>query len=107
MKWRGVTNEKLGELALLDPRMIQRMRTDENQAWSIKRLVALCIGLNLPPDMSLPLIEKAGVSFKHGIKNGEEQIIMRLILTAYFKSTIHDCNDLLAEAGYPPLSGDV
>ena len=30
MAWCEVTVEKLGELALLDTRMIQRMRTDEN-----------------------------------------------------------------------------
>lgn len=106
MTWREVTVEKLGELALLDPRMIQRMRTDENQTWNIRKLVALCIGLKLPPDMSFPLIEKAGVRFKHGIKNSEENITLRLILTAYYRSTIHECNDLLAEAGYPPLSAD-
>ena len=56
--------------------------------------------------MSFPLIEKAGVSFKHGIKNSDENITLRLILTAYYRSTIHECNDLLAEAGYPPLSAD-
>jgi hypothetical protein len=106
MKWRKVTVEKLGELALLDPRMIQRMRTDENQTWSVRKLVALSIGLKLPPDMSLPLIEKAGISFKHGVKGSEELITLRLILTAYYKSTIHECNDLLADAGYPPLSSE-
>ena len=106
MQSRKITVEKLGELALLDPKMIQRMRTDDNNVWSIRRLVALCIGLKLPPDMSFPLIEKAGVNFKHGVKNSEEQITLRLILTAYYKSTIHECNDLLAEAGFSPLSGD-
>ena len=74
MKWRKIGVEKLGELALLDPKMIQRMRTDQNQVWNIKKLVALCIGLKLPPYMSFPLIEKAGVSFKAGAKDGEELI---------------------------------
>ena len=72
----------------------------------IENRVALCIGLRLPPDMSFPLMQKAGVSFKHGIKNGEGIIALRHILTTRYTSTIHECNDLLAEAGYPPLSGD-
>ena len=100
MKWRKVTNEKLGELALLEPSMIQRMRNDYDHAWNIRKLVALCIGLKLPPYMSFPLIDKAGLAFKHG----EEQIVLRHILTTRYNSTIHECNDLLAEAGYPPLS---
>jgi hypothetical protein len=102
MKWRKVTVEKLGELALLEPRMIQRMRTDSNQTWNIKKIVALCIGLKLPPYMSSSLIEKAGLAFKHG----DEQSVLRYILTTQYKSSIHECNDLLAEAGYPPLSSN-
>jgi len=102
MKWRKITNEKLAELSLLEPSMIQRMRNDYDQAWSIRKMVALCIGLRLPPYMSFPLMEKAGLTFKHG----EEQIVLRHILTTRYNSTIHECNDLLAEAGYSPLSGD-
>jgi hypothetical protein len=102
MEWRDMSVELLGEKALLDPRMIQRMRNDHKQNWNIKRMVALCIGLRLPPIMSLPLITKAGLSFK----NTEEHIVCQHILTTRFNSTIYECNDLLAEAGYPPLSGD-
>jgi len=91
MKWRKMSVEKLGEKSLLDPKMIQRMRTDTDQVWSIKKMVALCIGLRLPPYMSFPLIEKAGLSFKHG----EEQIALRHILTTRYNSTIYECNDLL------------
>jgi hypothetical protein len=102
MTWRKITVEKLAEASLLDTRMIQRMRNDNEQAWSIRRMVALCIGLKLPPYMSFHLIEKAGLTFKHG----EEQITLRHILSTRYNSTIHECNDLLAEAGYPPLSQD-
>ena len=40
------------------------------------KLAALCIGLRLPPDMSLSLISKAGLNFKHG----EEHIVIKHIL---------------------------
>ena len=102
MKWRDVTVEKLGEKAKLDNRMIQRMRNDADQTWDIKKVAALCIGLHLPPYMSLPLIEKAGLKFK----SGEEQFVCQHILTTRYKSTIQECNELMEEAGFSPLSGN-
>ena len=102
MKWRKITVEKLAEKALVDVKMLQRMRNDNPIVWDVKKVAAVCIGLRLPPYMSLPLIVKAGVNFKPG----EEQIIYQHILTTRYNSTIHECNELLAEAGYPPFSGD-
>ena len=71
MKWRKITVEKLGETALLEPKTIQRMRNYPNQTWNIKNVVALCIGLRLPPSLSSVMIEKAGLKFRPG----EEQFI--------------------------------
>ena len=102
MEWRKMTVEQLGEEALVDVRMIHRMRADENRTWNIKKVAALCIGLKLPPTMSLPLIEKAGLKFRPN----EEQFTYQHILTTRYNSTIRDCNELLAEAGYKPFSGD-
>jgi len=102
MERLNVTVEKLAELALLDPKMIQRMRNDQDRAWNIKKLTALCIGLCLPPDMSLSLISKAGLNFKHS----EEHIVMKYILMTRFNSTIHECNEVMEVAGFPPLSDD-
>ena len=102
MKWRKITVEKLGETALLEPKMIQRMRNDPNQTWNIKNVVALCIGLRLPPSLSNVMIEKAGLKFR----SGEEQFICQHILTTRYKSTIHECNELMAVAGFTSLSGN-
>jgi len=102
MKWRGITNEALAEKALVEPMMIQRMRNDYDQDWSIKKLVAVCIGLRLPPYVSMPLIQKSGAGFKNG---NEEHIVCQHILTTRYNSTVHECNELLTEAGYSPLSG--
>jgi hypothetical protein len=101
MKWRGINIEKLGEKALLDTRMIQRMRNDDTRNWDIKKLVAVCVGLNLPPALSLALIDKAGLKFRPG----EEQFICAQILSTRYNSTIHECNELLELAGFSPLSG--
>ena len=101
MKWRKITVEKLGEKSLLDPKMIQRMRTDDTIQWGLSKVAALCIGLQLPPALSYILIDKAGIK----IRPGEEQFIFTQILTTRYKSTIHECNELLALVGYPPKSG--
>ena len=100
MKWRKITVEKLGEKALLDPKMIQRMRNEENQSWELNKVAALCIGLQLPPALSYTLIEKAGIK----IRPGEEHFIFYQLLTTRYKSTIYECNELLEIMGYPPLS---
>lgn len=101
MAWRKMTVEILGEKALLDPRTIQRMRNEDERDWDIKRVVAVCIGLQLPPPLSMTLIEKAGLKFRPG----EEQFICAHILSTRYTSTIHECNELLEMVGYPPLSG--
>ena len=100
MKWRNMTVEKLGEKALLDPKMIQRMRNDDSQAWNLNKVAALCIGLQIPPALSYTLIEKAGIK----IRPGEEHFIFYQLLTTRYQSTIHECNELLEIMGYPPLS---
>jgi len=102
MTWRGVTVEALAERALVNTRMIERMRADENRTWDILKVSALCIGLQLPPYMSLPLIKKAGLAFRAG----EEQYTYQHILTTRYTSNIRECNELLAEAGFKPFSDD-
>jgi hypothetical protein len=101
MEWRGMTVEQLGENARLNNRMIQRMRTDDTKDWDIKKLVALCVGLKLPPPLSMTLLDKAGLKFK----SSEEQFICVQILTTRYNSTIQECNELMEIAGFPPLSG--
>jgi len=87
-------------MALVEPRMISRMRADEERDWDIKKLSAICIALQLPPSLSLPLIEKAGVTFKPS----EVHFIYQHVLTTRYNSTIHECNEFVAEAGLPYLS---
>ena len=100
MEWKEVTVEKLCECSQLTPKMIQRMRTDSDQVWEIRKVIAVCIGLGLPPYISNSLITKAGLSFKPD----EEQVVFQYLLNSHYKSTIHDCNELLIVAGYHPLN---
>jgi hypothetical protein len=102
MKWRGMTIEQLGENARLDNRMIQRMRNNDTMDWDIKQVVALCVGLKLPPPLSMNLLEKAGLKFR----SSEEQFVCAQILSTRYNSSIQECNELMEIAGFQPLSGN-
>ena len=101
MEWRGVTNEQLAASALLSAKTIQRLRAQAERKCEMQTLVAVCIGLHLPPYMSMPLIEKAGLK----IKVGKKSMTYAHLLSAHFRGTVYEANEYLEAAGYPPLSG--
>jgi len=102
IKWRKLSNEKLAEKSLLHPRSIQRIRNEPGYAYRLETVIAICIGLQLYPKISLELLDSAGFA----LKNSEKDILYFHILKTRYKSTIHECNELLTTAGYPILTGD-
>jgi len=102
IKWRKSSNEKLAEKALLHPRSIQRMRNEPNYTHKLETVIAICIGLQLYPKISLELLDSSGFA----LKNTEKDILYFHIIKTRYKSTIHECNELLTAAGYPILTGD-
>ena len=62
MKWRDITVEKLAEEAGLDAKTITRLRNPTDD-YTVKKetLIAVCIGLHIPPPLSSELFEKAGI----------------------------------------------
>jgi len=102
IKWCGTTNEKLGEASLLSARTIQRLRNaDDEYESSLETVIALCIGLQLPPILSSNLMEKSGFS----LKNTQQHLMYDFILTSCYSYPISYCNDLLTAQGFPMLSG--
>jgi len=101
MKWRKMTNEKLAEKSLTHPRTIQRLKNNPSDEYKTETVIAVCIGLNLIPKISLDLLELAGIK----LKNTERDILYHKILSNRYKHTIHECNELLIAADYPILSG--
>jgi hypothetical protein len=98
-EWRGMTVERLAEKSLLSPKTIQRMRTNINYKFEMGTVIAICIGLNLPCYISTALVERAGLAFKPT----DEHVAYQHLLTAYCNGTIHECNEALALAGFPPI----
>ena len=100
MKWRKMTVEKLAEKSLLSVSTVQRMRNDRNRLWEMELIIAVCVGLQLPPYISTPLLEKAG----YRTKTDERSITYAHLLATHFMSPIYEFNEYLEAVGYPPLS---
>jgi DNA-binding XRE family transcriptional regulator len=97
MIWRGYTNEKLAERASLSEKTIQRMRSEPDYNPSLSAIVAVCIGLNLPPYLSYPLIYRAGLTFKAT----KTHTAYQLLLAEHWRDEVAECNRTLADSGIP------
>ena len=99
MKWRGVTGEKLAEGCQVSAKTIQRMRNDEGYETTLETIIALCIGLKLPPVASNDLIRKS----KFSLKYTDEHLAYQFLLNGYYSHTIFECNEMLEKLGFKPL----
>lgn len=102
MEWKGITVEALAEASLVSAKTIQRLRNDEGYETTLETVIALCIGLQLPPAASTDLLEKSGFS----LKNTELHLMYRFLLTSYYTHALYDCNQLLTEQSFAPLTAD-
>ena len=102
MKRLVLTGEQLADRMLVSPKMIQRMLKDDGYLSRLKTVVALCIALRLAPALSFDLIRKAGFSFK----NTEEHMLLHLLITSCYDSTVYECNEILQKNGYKALTNE-
>jgi hypothetical protein len=99
MTQKKYTVESLSESSLASSKTIQRMRSDESYTPKLGTVVAICIGLQLHPVLSMDLIRKAGLSFKYT----EEHTAYLFLLSTHFQSSIYDCNRHLERCGIGPI----
>ncbi len=99
IKWTGMKEEDLAEASALSERTIQRLRNNEPNDVSIETVVQLCIGMQLPPQLSDKLMRASGNSF---LAN-ERHLMYQFLLTSCYTESIHTCNKRLEEQGFPPL----
>lgn len=103
MIWSAVKVEGLAEQSGISPRTIQRMRNEDDYETTLETVIALCIGMKLPPEASYFLIDKSGFTLTHS----EKHMAYRFLLNGYYTHTVYECNDLLAGFGVEPLcAGD-
>ncbi|EKF35835.1 ImmA/IrrE family metallo-endopeptidase [Bacillus xiamenensis] len=103
MKWKDLKNEELAEKCLLSSKTIQRMRNEEGYEPKLRTVIALCVGMQLPPILSRKLIEISGYAIRFAV---EEHAMFEAIITGYYKTSIHECNELLESAGFKILTSD-
>lgn len=100
MKWRGVTNEVLAEAAGVSAKTIQRLRNDGDNDTSLETIIAVCIGMKLPPTASYYLIDKSNFSLNQTPKHQ----VYRFLLNGCYTYSIDDCNAILIAQDFEPLS---
>ena len=89
MKWSGVSVQALAEHSLISTKTIQRMRNHEDYQVSIETIIALCVGMQLPPPVSHKFLELAGYQIRY---SSELLATYDLILDKYYKHGIQSCN---------------
>jgi len=98
MDWRKTTNEGLAESTLMSSRTIQRMKSEPGASHKLGTIVAVCVGLKLFPSVSNVLLEMANINLINF------DAVYTQIICSFYKSSIHECNELLAIADLPPLT---
>ena len=77
------------------------MKNEIGYSPKLNTVVAVCVGLQLPPDLSMDLVNKS----RHSLMAfDEEHVIYRLILNAKYRSSIYECNEILRANNCKPLS---
>lgn len=92
MERLGCTEESLAEKSLTHAKTIQRLRNDLRYKSKLETVIAICIGLQLHPILSMDLVGKAGFVLK---TFDEEHIIYQMLLTSYYQNSIYECNEIL------------
>lgn len=93
------TDERLAEYAGLSSKTISRMR--HGKGTSVPSVVAVCIGLQLHPDISAAMLQKIGCVLGPPV---EINMIYKNILCNCNTQMIEECNDLLVHAGFDSLT---
>lgn len=100
MKIKHMTVEQLAEAASMSEKTIKRFRSTERGDYTMDQVVALCIGLHLPPWLSCELTARAGLI----LRDIPEHRAYRYILDCLFMDRIEDVQRLLKENKLEPLN---
>ena len=98
MKGRTTVDE-LAERIPISRRTLLRLRTEERKSYSIDQIVAICVGLHIPPWLSEILLEKAGLKVKRYGDYGYYGII----LDCFYMDDINAVQNFLSANGFPAL----
>lgn len=100
MKRLNVTRERLAEEAFLSDSTIKRLRSAEKDDYSFDQVIAVCIGLHLPPEYSLDLIRKSG----RILRDTPEHLVYRAILQTMYMNKLQEIQETLRRCGCRELN---
>lgn len=100
MKARKLTSEAMAEALNISPRTVSTLRNAAAPSLSLRQVTAICILLQLPPELSDDMIAKAGIR----PLPIAEHIAYRILLRTMYSADIQTCNDLLRAEKFEPLT---
>lgn len=92
--WRNMTQEELAEDAGMDLKKLQRYEQGAARPGGIEPVIMLCIGLQLPYQISKRLLELSGYALTFSQQHMGYDIILQSCATS---KSVSECNDVLKE----------
>lgn len=89
----GLTREQLEEKSYISAQTIKEIETNNKRGYSVETIIALCIGMKLPPEFSFELIKKSGYNIEDNLT--KENCIYCFILRNLYHMSIDDINEFL------------
>ena len=99
MNRRRITNEAMAEALDVSVRTISGWRNTQAPSLQLRDITAICICLHLEPELSDDLIAKTGLR----PTCTEEHTVYRILLRTVYPYEPAECNEILIQAGFPPL----
>lgn len=98
----GLTREQLEEKSYISAQTIKQIETNDDRGYTIETLIALCVGMQLPPELSFDLLRMAGFSIEESVtpKNGLYCFILRNL----YEQGIDNANKFLILNKEEPLT---
>ena len=100
MAKRKLSVGQLAEASGLSNETIRNMRNDVEKKFSLEPILAVCIAMHLPPEISHQLIDSSPAKFA----DTEEMSAYRYALDNCYMWDVKKVNRLFVEAGYRPLT---
>ena len=98
MKGRCTVDELVRRIPISRSTLL-RLRTEERKQYSLDQVIAICIGLHLPPWLSEILLDRARLS----VQRFGPYAYYGMILDCFYLDTIYDVQQFIADNGYEPL----
>ena len=99
MKGRCTVDELVRRIPISRSTLL-RLRTEERKQYNLDQIIAICIGLHLPPWMSEILLDRARLS----VKRTGPYAYYGIILDCFFMDSILEVQQFITENGFEPLN---